>query len=74
MSEQLPWLTDDELRELTGYVRPSCQAAWLKKNGIRCFRNALGKVRVPRDALCSLGSMKQQQLTEPDLSKVRRSN
>lgn len=49
MSEPLPWLTDDEVRELTGYVRPTCQKRWLVENGIRCFMNGKGKVRVPRE-------------------------
>jgi predicted site-specific integrase-resolvase len=69
-----PWLSDAEVLELTGYKRSSCQARWLRDNGIRCYINALGKVRVPRDALTSLPGTKQRKPTEPDFSKVRRIN
>lgn len=72
MSDHLPWLTDAEVRELTGYVRSSCQKRWLDQHGIRAFVNALGKVRVPRDAVTSLQAPKQRKPTEPDFSKVRR--
>jgi hypothetical protein len=68
------WLTDNELHELTGYVRASCQARWLHENGIRCFVNALGKVRVPRDAVTGLPVSRQSKPTEPDFSKVRKVN
>ena len=67
-----PWLTDDELKDLTGYVRPTCQARWLTKNGIRCFVNALGQVRVMREALVDVHSGKAKKRTEPDFSKVRK--
>lgn len=73
MSEQLPWLTDDEVRDLTGYARPTCQARWLNSHGIRCFMNALGKVRVSRDALSAVQSgVKARRLAEPDFSKMPR--
>lgn len=67
----LPWLTEDELRELTGYTQPTRQARWLSANGIRCYRNALGRVRVPREALGG-GEGHKKRRTEPDFSKVRR--
>lgn len=72
MSEPLPWLNDDEVQELTGYVRPTCQARWLAANGIRCYVNALGKVRVSRDALSFVGAAGKRKKAEPDLSKVRK--
>lgn len=74
MSEPLPWLTEDELHELTGYVRPTCQARWLSKNGIRCYMNALGRVRVSRDALSFVGAPAKRKKAEPDLSNVRKVN
>lgn len=39
-------LSSEELSELTGYVRPTKQAEWLKKNGFtfRLNRNAQPKV------------------------------
>ena len=72
MSSLPPWLTDEELKELTGYVRPTCQARWLAGYGIRCFVNALGRVRVPREALTDVQSGKTKKRTEPDFSKVRK--
>lgn len=66
-----PWLTDEELKELTGYMQPRRQARWLTTNGIRCYRNALGRVRVSRDALAS-GEGQKKRRTEPNLAAVRR--
>ncbi len=71
MSLPPPWLTEEELRDLTGYVRPTRQARWFTENGIRCFVNALGRVRVSRDALAMVNSgAKSQRLAEPDFSKM----
>ncbi len=72
MSDPAPWLSEEELKDLTGYVRPTCQARWLSSNGIRCFVNALGRVRVPREALADVQSGKTKKRTEPDFSKVRK--
>lgn len=65
-----PWLSDDELRDLTGYMQPIRQARWLAANGIRCFVNRLGRVRVPRESFGELAAKKRR--VEPDFSKVRR--
>lgn len=67
-----PWLTDDELHELTGYVRPSFQERWLNEQGIKCHRNALNKIRVPRDAIAVHRASVAEKRTEPDFTKVRR--
>ncbi len=67
-----PWLSDDEVRELTGYTRPTCQARWLTQNGIRCYVNGLGKVRVARDALSSVAGAGKRKKVEPDLTNVRK--
>jgi sarcosine oxidase delta subunit len=67
-------VSDPALRELTGYVRGTCQRRWLHENGIRHFVNALGKVRVPRDAVTALPAARQSKPTEPDFSKVRKVN
>lgn len=45
------FLTDDELEQLTGYVRPSKQAEQCRKFGIPFFVNARGKPVVSRDAV-----------------------
>jgi hypothetical protein len=66
-----PWLTDDELRELTGYVRARHQARWLADNRIKFYINALNKVRVPREAVAGVAPPAKKR-TEPDFSKVRR--
>lgn len=72
MNDTAPWLSDDELRDLTGYARPTCQARWLTQNGIRCYVNGLGKVRVSRDALSSVAAAGRRKKAEPDLTNVRK--
>lgn len=67
-----PWLSDDELRDLTGYVQPSRQVRWLEENRIKHYVNRLNRARVPRDAIVAFkGSEKR---TEPDFTKVRKAN
>ncbi len=62
-------LTDEELRDLSGYQRPSKQIAWLKKQGIRFFVAADGHPRVLR---AHLEDKPKQRPTGPDLEAVRR--
>lgn len=38
-----PFLDADQLRELTGYVKPSKQIEWLTRNGITHHVNAAGR-------------------------------
>jgi hypothetical protein len=72
---QQPWLDDDELKDLTGYVRPTHQARWLSANAIKFYVNALNKVRVPREAIAGVVSAtKQKRRTEPDFTKIRRAS
>lgn len=42
------FLTTDELVTLTGLVRPSSQARWLRAHRVRHFVNAAGRVVVAR--------------------------
>lgn len=70
----MPWLSDDELRDLTGYVRPTCQMRWLAENGIKAYLNALNKVRVPREAVAGLKITTTEERTKPDWSKVRKAS
>lgn len=67
-----PWLSDEELYELTGYTRPSRQARWLGDNRIKFYVNALNKVRVLRVTLTGPISSQPEKRTEPDFSKVRK--
>jgi hypothetical protein len=69
-----PWLSDEELRDLTGYVRPTAQARWLTSNRIKFYLNALNKVRVPRDAIAGRPASVTEKRTEPDFTKVRRAS
>ena len=49
MSDPAPLLlTDAELAELTGYVRPHMQRRWLEKRGWPFVENAAGHPRVLR--------------------------
>ena len=66
-----PWLSDAEVIQLTGYMQPTRQARWLSENGIRCYVNGLGQVRVPRETFTGSDTAKKRR-TEPDFSKVRR--
>jgi hypothetical protein len=45
------FLTDDELRQLTGLKRPTAQARFLASKGIPHFVNAAGRVVVTRAAV-----------------------
>jgi hypothetical protein len=40
------FLTDEDLHRLTGFVRPSAQARWLRDHGYRYSVNGLGKISV----------------------------
>lgn len=42
------FLTDLELRKLTGYVLPGAQVRWLRDRGWRFERNRAGRVIVSR--------------------------
>jgi hypothetical protein len=72
VSEPLPWLTADELRDLTGYVQPARQVRWLEENHIKHFVNRLQRPRVPRDIAGTKG--RSEKRTEPDFSKVRKNS
>ena len=37
------FLSSHDLKRLTGYVRPSAQAGWLRRNGYRFTVNGLGE-------------------------------
>lgn len=44
-------LSEEEVQDLTGRKYPSRQADWLRKQGIRYYINAAGRVKVPTAAL-----------------------
>lgn len=69
-----PWLSDEEVIELTGYRMPACQKRWLDENRIKAYLNALNKVRVPRDAFVAYQATKTEKRTQPDFSKVRKAS
>jgi hypothetical protein len=65
------FLTDGDLRELTGYVLPSAQKRWLAKNGWEFVVTAFGRPRVLRayaEQRMGLASAKPTAHTEPDFS------
>lgn len=39
----MTFLTPEELRQLTGYVKPSKQIEWLRRKGVPHFVNAAGR-------------------------------
>jgi hypothetical protein len=59
------FLTRAELAELTGYVKPSKQIAWLTKNGVAHLVNAAGRPVVRVDAVAA------GRLARPELGTVR---
>ena len=45
------FLNEDELETLTGYVKPSKQIEWLKRNGVPHWVNAAGYPVVKADQM-----------------------
>lgn len=45
------FLTAEQLRELTGYVKPSKQIEWLRRNAVPHFVNAAGRPVVKADLM-----------------------
>lgn len=70
MSE-MPWLSKDELRDLTGYIQPARQIQWLEQNRVKHFVNRLKRALVPRDAIAGKGPAPEKR-TEPDFTKVKK--
>lgn len=64
------FLTTDELRELTGYQRPSCMIRQLRENGVRFFIAADGYPRVARNEIESRHPSRQSM--EPDFSSLQK--
>ena len=58
------FLTDDDLRALTGYKKPCKQIEWLRKKGIPHFINARRKPVVPKD-------LNAQPVAKPRLGTVK---
>lgn len=63
------FLTDAQLKKLTGRTQAAAQCRWLKRNGIRHFRNRLGKVVVTQAAL--EGRPAKEQHVGPDLGWIK---
>lgn len=61
------FLTDEQKQTLTGYLRPSKQAEWLRKHGITFWMNARGEPVVPASAI----NGKPETGWKPDFSGVR---
>ena len=62
-------LSRQEVSDLTGYVRPSKQIDWLKKQGVRFMVAADGYPRVLRR---ELESPENQPTRKPNLEALRR--
>jgi hypothetical protein len=56
------FLSEDDLEQLTGYVRASEQVRWLRRHGILFWVNARGRPVVPRDAVSGRPAEKQMEL------------
>lgn len=44
-------LTTEEVRDLTGYEKPSAQSKWMRENGITHFINGQNVVKVTWEAV-----------------------
>ena len=69
----LMFLTDGDLQELTGFVRPSKQIEWLTEQGIVFRVSSDGHPRVLVDHLRKVmgASVPSKQKTAPDFSTLR---
>lgn len=65
-------ITDKEVCELTGYIRPSAQIRWLRQHGWRFSVNALGKpmVAIAEFNRHMVGNAKTVTRQEPDWSAI----
>ena len=59
-------LSCNEVCELTGYEKPSYQAAWLSERSIQHFINARGEVKV---LVSALTAKSHNSATEPDFGQ-----
>lgn len=62
------FLSDDELRQLTGRARPKAQAAFLRSRQIRHVVNKAGRVVVMREWLAG---EKAQVIAEPNFAALK---
>lgn len=74
MSDTRLFLTDLELRDLTGKQVPSAQAKVLRRNGLRFFIRADGHLRVPRQEINRSDSNAPTRRWAPDFSQFRKSS
>lgn len=67
------FLTQAELRELTGYALGSRQEKWLRAHGLNVARNGAGRVILARAAVIQwhLGGAFMAPAAGPDWSKIR---
>lgn len=66
-----PFLSPEELVELTGLVQPAAQVRWLVRNGLRHFVRADGRPVVTRHALEHAEERLSSAPIGPDLDAVR---
>ncbi len=69
MSVDAIFLTPEQVRELTGYRRSSCQVRWLQEHGIRYFVHRSGRPVVLRTNLEPHAASQGTQ--EPDWQALR---
>lgn len=69
------FLTEDQLSELTGFIRPSKQIEWLQREGFEFRVAADGHPRVLRDhvfRLMGVTDIAAKRKTAPDFTSVRK--
>lgn len=69
------FLTQDEIKELTGYKKYACQIRWLRHNGFKYVVGYDGKPKVTQDHInLMLGSVTHsvRKKTQPDFSMFER--
>ena len=67
------FLTPDELRDLTGYARPSAQETWLRARGFNVAKNGAGRVMLTWDAVIQwqLGGAARQLAAAPNWGNIK---
>ena len=67
------FLTPDELRDLTGYTRPSAQEHWLRARGFNVAKNGVGRIMLTWDAVVQwqMGGNTPKTSASPDWGNIR---
>jgi hypothetical protein len=69
------FLSDEDVKELSGYVNTSCQIRWLSQNGIKFLVRADGKPRVLQshiEEVMGVAAKTTKRRSEPNFAKLEK--